>query len=91
MPTPAKDRFMESIHENVNALEFSCLVLSQDFPKFNSAYLTHAMKIITGMVQRIRRHLIVNHVDLKSSLPKGVLKHGEKRHTEKQKRKAGRR
>jgi len=76
MPTPARDRFMGHIQETVNSLEFNCLVLTQDMPKFKSAYLTHAMKIITGMVQGIRRHLIIHHVDLKNTLEKGVKQHG---------------
>ena len=79
MPTPAKDRFMLYILQTFDALEFNCLLLSKDVPKFNSAYLTHSMSIITGMVQRIRRHLLVNRIELKQRLPKGVLKHGTKR------------
>lgn len=76
MPVYAKARFMQHIMSTIDTLEFNCLQLSQDVPKFKSVYLTHAMKIMTGMVQSIRRHLIVNEVALINSLPKGVKQHG---------------
>ena len=79
MPTPAKDRFFKHVLETVDMLDYNCMVLSKDAPKFNSAYLTHSIAIIGGMAQRIRRHLLVNRASLINSLPKGVLKHGDKR------------
>ena len=79
MSTPAKDRFMHHIHETINALEFTCLQLSQDIRKFGTFHLTHSMSIMTGMAQNMRKYLIVNHIELKQKLPKGVLKHGTKR------------
>jgi len=79
MPTPAKDRFMHHVSKTVRTIEYNCLMLSQDVPKFNDAYLTHNMTILNGMVHRICQHLIVNRDVLKNSLPKGVLKHGETR------------
>jgi len=91
MPTPAKDRFMHHISETVNSLEFNCLQLSQDIRKFGTFHLTHSMSIMTGMAQNMRKYLIVNHIELKKKLPKGVLKHGDKRLTEKQKRRAAKR
>ena len=91
MTTPAKERFMLSVHETVNALEVNCLQLSKDVEKFKSKYLTHTLSIMTGMVMRVRRELIVNRVTLINLLPKGVLKHGETKRTESQKRKAARR
>lgn len=91
MSKPAKERFIEHIHETINALEFNCLQLSQDMPKFNSVYLTHAMKIMTGIVQRIRTHLIVNQIELMKLLPKGVKQHGNQKLTERQRCKAARR
>ena len=91
MPTPAKNRFMLSVHETVNALEVNCLQLSKDVEKFNSKYLTHTLSIMTGMIMRIRRELIVNRDTLINSLPKGVKPHGTEKSTERQKRKAARR
>lgn len=76
MPTPAKDRFMGHILETIDMLDFNCMLLSKDLPKFNSAYLTHSIKIVSGMTQRMRRHLLVNRTELKQKLPKGVLRHG---------------
>ena len=77
MSTPAKNRFMNSIMEDTNKLESNCLRLAQDVNKFNVVHLTHSMSIIMGMVQSVRKYLIVNNVDLKKSLPKGVKRHGE--------------
>jgi len=79
MPTSAKDRFMHHVHETVNALEFNCLQLTQDIRKFDTFQLSHSMSIMTGMAQNMRKYLIVNHIELKQKLPKGVLKHGDKR------------
>jgi len=79
MPTPAKDRFMRHVSKTVRTIEYNCLLLSQDVPKFNDAYLTHNMTILNGMVHRICQYMIVNRGKLKKSLPKGVLKHGESR------------
>lgn len=68
---------MNTLMETTNALEYNCLRLTQDAKHFNDSYLTHSLTIITGMVQNVRKHMIVNSVKLKNSLPKGVLSHGE--------------
>jgi len=77
LSTPAKDRFFKTVMETIKALEFNCLQLAQDVRHFHSVKLTHSMTIIIGMVMSILKNLIVNKVELKNSLPKGVLSHGQ--------------
>ena len=85
MSTPAKDRFMNTLMETTNALEYNCLRLTQDAKHFSDSYLTHSLTIITGMVQNVRKHLIVNKAVLINLLPKGVLSHGETKSRQKRK------